>query len=63
MHNPSSEDISVTKRLAQASEILGINLRDHLVLGGNAFVSLRARSPVLFRVREGCARDTLESLV
>jgi len=46
--NPSSEDIAVTKRLAQAGEILGIALCDHVVLGEGAFASLRERMPALF---------------
>lgn len=46
--NPSSEDVSVTKRLAQAGSILGIKLCDHIVLGSDAFASLRERMPALF---------------
>ncbi|MCX7886830.1 MAG: DNA repair protein RadC [Verrucomicrobiae bacterium] len=44
---PSSEDIAVTKRLAKAGELLGIPVRDHIILGQRAatrhhdFVSLR----------------------
>jgi DNA repair protein RadC len=49
---PSGEDISVTRRLAQAGSILGITLCDHIVLGDQAFVSLRERSPELFAVDE-----------
>jgi DNA repair protein RadC len=40
---PSAEDLAVTERLRQAGEILGIPLLDHLVIGRDSFVSLRAR--------------------
>jgi DNA repair protein RadC len=49
---PSSEDISVTRRLARAGSILGIGLCDHIVLGGGAFFSLRDHMPNLFSVDE-----------
>lgn len=40
---PSAADISLTERLEQASEILGIPLLDHIVIGqGGTFVSLAA---------------------
>lgn len=38
---PSSEDVAVTKRLAAAGRLLGIELLDHVVLGTNDYVSLR----------------------
>jgi DNA repair protein RadC len=38
---PSSEDIGVTKRLAEAGRILGIELLDHVILGDGRFVSLK----------------------
>ncbi len=31
---PSQEDILLTKRLSQAGEILGINVLDHVIIGG-----------------------------
>lgn len=41
---PSPEDIAVSKRLAQAGELLGIELLDHVIIGGeHAFVSLKER--------------------
>lgn len=39
---PSKEDLDVTKRLARAGEIIGINVLDHVVIGDNKFVSLKA---------------------
>ncbi len=43
---PSDEDILVTKRLADAGQLLGIPLIDHLIIGGDSFVSLKARGIV-----------------
>ena len=41
---PSSQDIAVTKELAQAAELLGVTLLDHVVIGGpNRAVSLKDR--------------------
>ena len=31
---PSQEDILLTKRLCQAGEVLGINVLDHVIIGG-----------------------------
>ena len=39
--SPSSEDIEITNRIAQAGELIGIPLLDHLVIGDRAFVSMR----------------------
>jgi DNA repair protein RadC len=38
---PSSEDLVVTERLAEAGRILGIEILDHIVLGSQGFVSLK----------------------
>ena len=41
---PSVEDLQFTRRLAEAGEIMGIRLRDHLIIGhGGRFVSLQMR--------------------
>jgi len=40
---PSPEDIAVTRRLAEAGELLGIELLDHIVLGDNRWVSLKEK--------------------
>jgi len=40
---PSEEDISITKRLVQAGELLGIAVLDHVILASRGVVSLRAR--------------------
>lgn len=40
---PSEEDVSVTRRLAEAGQILGIPLLDHVVVAEEGQVSLRER--------------------
>jgi DNA repair protein RadC len=37
---PSKEDISITKRLAEAGELVGINILDHVIIG-NDYTSLK----------------------
>jgi DNA repair protein RadC len=42
--SPSAEDLAFTRRLADAGELLGVRLLDHLVIGtGGRWVSLRRR--------------------
>ena len=42
--SPSPQDIAVTKELAQAAELLGVTLLDHVVIGGlDGAVSLKDR--------------------
>lgn len=38
---PSPEDLQLTRRLAEAGELVGIELLDHIVIGDNRFVSLK----------------------
>lgn len=40
---PSSEDISITKRLKECGKIIGIELLDHIILGDGRFVSLKEK--------------------
>jgi DNA repair protein RadC len=40
---PSSQDREVTRRVAAAGRVIGVDLLDHLVIAGEAFVSLRER--------------------
>ncbi len=43
---PSSEDVLFTRRMAEAAEVVGVELVDHLVLGATGrWVSLRNRGP------------------
>ena len=39
--SPSSFDIEVTKELITAGNLLGIEILDHIIIGGNKFVSLK----------------------
>lgn len=39
--SPSPEDISLTKRLAEAGQLVGIEVLDHLVIGDGRYVSLK----------------------
>lgn len=43
---PSQLDVDVTHRMAQAGDILGIPLLDHVVLGDMSYVSLRDRGEI-----------------
>lgn len=43
---PSREDIEVTKRLADAAKIIGIDLLDHLIICQDSFVSLKEKGYV-----------------
>lgn len=38
---PSNEDISITKRVAEAGKIIGIELADHIIIGDGKYVSLK----------------------
>ncbi len=40
--SPSIQDIDVTKRLIKASEILGIRLIDHVIVGNGCFTSMKS---------------------
>ncbi len=40
---PSPEDVSMTKRLVEAGELLDIELLDHVVIGEQRFVSMKER--------------------
>jgi len=40
---PSLEDIAVTRQLAEAGKLLGVDVLDHLVIGQGRWVSLRER--------------------
>ena len=40
---PSAEDVALTRRLASAGTLMGIEILDHLVLGAGRFVSLKER--------------------
>lgn len=37
--NPSSEDLSITRRLKEAGEVMGIKVLDHVIVGDGEYVS------------------------
>ena len=43
---PSPEDIALTRRLADAGELMGIPVLDHVIVGKNRYVSLAERGVV-----------------
>ena len=40
---PSPEDAAITRDLAKAAKLLGVEFLDHIVIGGKRFVSLKER--------------------
>lgn len=48
---PSNDDLSVTRRLAEAGRLLGIPVMDHLIVTADGFTSLRERFPDCFAGR------------
>lgn len=40
---PSEEDLSITKRLVQAGELIGIGVLDHVIVASRGVVSFRSR--------------------
>ena len=41
--DPSPDDVAITRKLKKAADLLDIDLLDHVVIGGNDCVSLKAR--------------------
>ncbi|MCQ2559967.1 MAG: DNA repair protein RadC [Clostridia bacterium] len=41
---PSQSDVAVTRTLLKAGEIIGIEILDHIIIGDNCFVSLKAKN-------------------
>lgn len=44
--NPSKEDITITKRIKEAGELIGIDLIDHLIVYEDRFISFKENSYV-----------------
>lgn len=40
---PSMEDVQMTRHLKEASELIGIPLMDHIIIGDNQYISLKER--------------------
>ena len=45
---PSKEDIVTTSRIVEAGKLLGISLHDHIIIGQNSYISLRAEGYLRF---------------
>lgn len=43
MPDPSPEDVALTREIANAGQLLGIDVLDHIVIGKGKFVSLKER--------------------
>ena len=41
--SPSAEDLAFTRRLSEASDVVGVKLVDHVIVGRQSWVSLRQR--------------------
>jgi len=41
--SPSPEDISITRRLREAGEIMGISILDHIIIGNGEYLSFSER--------------------
>jgi DNA repair protein RadC len=41
--SPSAEDVAVTKAIIEAGKLLDIEVLDHLVIGHNRYVSMKAK--------------------
>jgi len=40
---PSTEDIGLTKRLVEVGQIIGIEVLDHIIIGDNKYLSMKAK--------------------
>ena len=47
---PSNEDVQITRKLAQASNLLDITLLDHIIIGENNFYSINSHHRSVFSV-------------
>jgi DNA repair protein RadC len=43
MADPSPEDVRLTREVVQAGRLLGVDVLDHLIIGADAYTSLRER--------------------
>lgn len=41
--SPSAQDIDVTERIVEAGKLLNVDVADHIIVGGNRYVSLKER--------------------
>ena len=50
-NTPSNADVDMTKQLAQALEVVGIKLEDHLIITTNGYFSMREKAPYVLHPR------------
>jgi DNA repair protein RadC len=43
MADPSPEDVRITREVVQAGRLLDVDVLDHLIIGADAYTSLRER--------------------
>jgi DNA repair protein RadC len=43
---PSSEDLEITRRLAEAGKLIGIEVLDHIIIGDHVFTSLKEKAVI-----------------
>jgi DNA repair protein RadC len=43
---PSGEDLEITRRLAEAGKLIGIEVLDHIIIGDHVFTSLKERAVI-----------------
>ncbi len=48
---PSNADVDMTKQLAQALDVVGIKLEDHLIITTNGYFSMRERAPYVLSTK------------
>jgi len=49
--SPSADDVALTRRLAQAGDVMGIQVADHLILGDGRWFSFREGAPSVVTTR------------
>jgi DNA repair protein RadC len=47
--DPSADDLLCTKRMLEASKVLGIKFLDHLIVGETGYLSIKERIPHVFQ--------------
>jgi DNA repair protein RadC len=43
---PSADDLTLTRRLVRSGELIGISIPDHVIIGGDRYVSLAERGAI-----------------
>lgn len=60
---PSEHDLQLTARVVEAGALLGIEVLDHVIIGGDGVVSLRARGIIASRDQDASAPAPVRSRV